>query len=185
MLAQARQIMVQNPQLTKALFQAQIMLGMVPVPAPGGGPPGPLQPPQPAPPQQPSPQYQPPQAQYPPPQQGGQPPPMGHANGGPPLGSYQAQGPPPGPPYAAPPHHQMLQEPHQQQQHQQQMGPPPQYGGQLGYGAPPAGEPRQQQHVLAPQQAPQLNDPRHQMQGPPAMQAQPPVALDQHKGTGT
>ena len=26
---QARQILVQNPQLTKALFQAQIMLGMV------------------------------------------------------------------------------------------------------------------------------------------------------------
>lgn len=36
---QARQILVQNPQLTKALFQAQILLGMVkPTPAPGAQP---------------------------------------------------------------------------------------------------------------------------------------------------
>ena len=33
---QARQILVQNPQLTKALFQAQILLGMVSPHVPNG-----------------------------------------------------------------------------------------------------------------------------------------------------
>jgi hypothetical protein len=37
--AQARQTLISNPQLTKALFQAQIMLGMVkPPPPPAGAP---------------------------------------------------------------------------------------------------------------------------------------------------
>ena len=57
-LLQARQILVQNPQLTKALFQAQILLGMVkPAPAPGPSQiPGPGPGPGPGPAQEPNPQ---------------------------------------------------------------------------------------------------------------------------------
>ncbi len=181
--------MVQNPQLTKALFQAQVLLGMVPAPGTGG----PLQPPpaqgqqqqqpspqyQQAPPaqQQPSPQYQQPAAQY------GQPQylqPAPAANGAPPA-MYAAPGayvPPPvqhhaGPaadPYAA------QQAPQPAQQHQYGA---PQLQQPVGYQqAPPA------QHQVDPryQAAPSAVDPRQQQQQP---QAAPGAqsALDQHKGS--
>ena len=110
----ARALLVAHPQLAAALFQAQVMLGMVtPPPPPGGPPPGPP-PPQyggPPPPQAPPPYPYPsagpsPQHPYgappppPPPQYGGPPPPAdprGGYGGPPPAGDPRGAPPPPAP----------------------------------------------------------------------------------------
>jgi len=153
--AQARHILISNPQLTKALFQAQILLGMVkPPPPPQGAPmpgPGPAGPPG---------------AGPPPAHMGGPPPPYQPAPGpapmpqGPPV--MVAGGPPPGQ-YGAP-------------QPGQYGAPPPQPMQQApaGYGQPPA---QPQVMVDAYGRPLQAGGPPMMAQAPPQpqmMQAQPP-----------
>ncbi|KAK9916985.1 hypothetical protein WJX75_009509 [Coccomyxa subellipsoidea] len=159
---QARQILVQNAQLTKALFQAEIMLGMVkgapivpsPAPAPSHPPPAPQQQPQQQ--QQPQPQpiaqhpLQPQQQHYA--QQHPSPPVQQH----PPQPQHYAPQPlplpPPQQPQPGPSYHQP---------------PPIQHGGPVPNGsyAPAYGG------VPAPASVPQPMDPR----APPAVQMSAPM----------
>ncbi|CAI7882942.1 unnamed protein product [Closterium sp. NIES-53] len=121
--SQARAILVENPQLAKGLFQAQVMLGMVK--ATGVAAPEPAPQPPPAPPSQQRPQGGPPLPQGPPPPHHGRQQEMRGRGGG--YGRphpYQDQGQPPMDPYGQPQF--MDQEPPQQQmpprphwQHQQ------------------------------------------------------------------
>ena len=108
----ARALLVAHPQLAAALFQAQVMLGMVTPPPPPGGvgpppgppppqygvpPPPPTQPPYPYPPSGPSPQH-PYGAPPPPPPQYGAPPPPSDPRagyGGPPPSAGDPRGAPP------------------------------------------------------------------------------------------
>lgn len=204
--AQARQILVQNPQLTKALFQAQVALGMVPG--------APLLQASPPPPAQLNPlafsvQQQPPQqyvAQAPAVLAGAYAngsltaPPNGFSTGvqaavanyGAPLQAQQQQQPQPATPVYSqqqqqapsyhlqqqgpPPPQQMQAQPQAQQQQQQQLRPAQQYA---------APQPQQQQQ---PQQQPQqaLQQEHQQSVAAAAGQpqgAQPSLGADQQRGT--
>ncbi|KAG2444593.1 hypothetical protein HXX76_001338 [Chlamydomonas incerta] len=160
--ATARSILVSNPQLTKALFQAQILLGMVKGSAPASTLPAMPQP------QPPQPQQ--PQAVAPPAPQPVAPPPMGM----PPQGVAPAMPPYPGAPYAPGPGAPQ---------------PGPVMGGMPGpmlidpatgmpYTAPPgavivaAGQQPQQQQQQQ-QQPPQMMPPPGAPQGPPPQAAGP------------
>ncbi|CAL5225319.1 g8121 [Coccomyxa viridis] len=177
---QARQVLVQNPQLTKALFQAQIMLGMVknapqvqapplqpaPAPAPHYA--------QPSPPvhHQPPPHYQPapaPQAPHAPPHQ--QPPP------GQPGPSY------PQPQLHQPPYHQQPSPHHLPAAAQPVQAVPngayaPPYAPQ-GQIHPAPGPVQHNQPPGWPPQQPQQQPPPQQVQYNPAPQAQQPYAAPQ------
>ncbi|CAI5971442.1 unnamed protein product [Closterium sp. NIES-64] len=115
--SQARAILVENPQLAKGLFQAQVMLGMVK--ATGAAAPEPAPQPPSAPPSQQRPQGGPPLPQGPPPPHHGRQQEMRGRGGG--YGRphpYQDQGQPPMEPYGQP---QFMD----QEQPQQQMPPRP------------------------------------------------------------
>ena len=173
---QARQILAQNPQLTKALFQAQIILGLV-QPMPGM-----VAPPQQQPqtfgalgqhPMQPG---MPPQQQQPLPMQPGAQPPNGQLPYQPAPG--QASGPMPQqyPPYSG----QMLTQPGPGQPFApHQMQPPP----QQQYGVP--SQPMQPGQGMAPVQMQQQQQPQAypaQLPGPQQQQQQPYPAPGQQPG---